>query len=25
LLTLHAGIIQGALVDRFDLKAGGTS
>ena len=25
LLTLHAGIIQGALVDRFNLKAGGTS
>jgi len=25
LLTLHAGITQGALVDRFNLKAGGTS
>lgn len=25
LLALHAGIIQGALVDRFDLRAGGES
>ena len=25
LLTLYAGITQGALVDRFNLKAGGTS
>lgn len=25
LLTLHAGITQGSLVDRYDLSAGGTS
>ena len=25
LLTLHAGITQGALIDRFNLKAGDTS